>query len=367
MNFQLKKVVWCYKIFQPWFYTEKSIKFVSGLPTANEKIDLLILDDLMNNLLSEILEMFTVEYNHKNFSVILITQNLFPRVRVARDISLNAHYIMLFRNNRDHSQIACFGRQVLPDRSKFLMDAYKKATAETYQFLLVDCFPTTDKEQRLRQSIFPDQKEVCTEKCQNLRTYYRNKKKKLSSFTSETGPRDFVPKWEHFTRLQFLDDTIEPLDSTSNLDYMELEINATPLNVSTEDTFQNVVELPPNPCSEQPQGARVSTSTPQAKKRKVDNSHEAFYESMQKCLGTVGEKAANQNFAALIASELDSLPCPKQQRAEENQKLGEIPRILNRRFLANFTEFQNKTNTRKIKGRENTQDVCGKKNKTFKK
>ncbi|GFW21216.1 uncharacterized protein TNCV_1948391 [Trichonephila clavipes] len=38
------------------------------------------------------------------------------------------------------------------------MDAYKKATAEKYQFLLVDCFPTTDEEQRLRQSVFPDQK-----------------------------------------------------------------------------------------------------------------------------------------------------------------------------------------------------------------
>ncbi|GFY64493.1 uncharacterized protein TNIN_31241 [Trichonephila inaurata madagascariensis] len=68
--------------------------------------------------------------------------------------------------------------------------------------------------------------EICTAKFQNLRTYYRNEKKKLSSFTSVTGARDFAPKWEHFTRLQFLDDTIEPLDSTSNLDYMELEINA---------------------------------------------------------------------------------------------------------------------------------------------
>ncbi|GFY39528.1 hypothetical protein TNIN_377091 [Trichonephila inaurata madagascariensis] len=63
--------------------------------------------------------------------------------------------------------------------------------------------------------------------------------------------------------------------------------------------IQNVVELPPIPCSEEPQGARVSPSTPlmspstpllstskpKAKKRKVDNSREAFYESMQKCLG----------------------------------------------------------------------------------
>ncbi|GFY60401.1 hypothetical protein TNIN_23621 [Trichonephila inaurata madagascariensis] len=62
----------------------------------------------------------------------------------------------------------------------------------------------------------------------------------------------------------------------------------------------------------------MSTSTPllsTSKPRKVDNSREAFYESMQKCLGAVGEKTANQNFAALIASELDSVPCPKKQRA----------------------------------------------------
>ncbi|GFT13160.1 hypothetical protein TNCV_4295471 [Trichonephila clavipes] len=80
--------------------------------------------------------------------------------------------------------------------------------------------------------------EICIAKFQNLHTYYRNEKKKLSSFRSGTGARYFVPKWEHFARLQFLDDTIKPLDSTSNLDYMELEINATPLNVSAEDLFE---------------------------------------------------------------------------------------------------------------------------------
>ncbi|GFT49050.1 uncharacterized protein TNCV_3306771 [Trichonephila clavipes] len=61
-------------------------------------------------------------------------------------------------NLRDRSQIACFGRQVFPDCSKFFMDAYKKATAEKYKYLLVDCFPTTDEELRLRQSLFLDQR-----------------------------------------------------------------------------------------------------------------------------------------------------------------------------------------------------------------
>ncbi|GFX01607.1 uncharacterized protein TNCV_3971071 [Trichonephila clavipes] len=154
----IKKTVWCYKIFQQWFHEEKNIKFIAGLPTEDENLQLLIIDDLMNSLTNDIVQMFTVGSHHKNFSIILITQNLFPRIRVARDISLNAHYIILFRNNRDRSQIACFGRQVFPDRSKFFMDAYKKATAEKYQYLLVDCFPTTYEELRLRQSLFPDQR-----------------------------------------------------------------------------------------------------------------------------------------------------------------------------------------------------------------
>ncbi|GBM57721.1 hypothetical protein AVEN_222562-1 [Araneus ventricosus] len=145
-------------MFQPWFHEEKNIKFIAGLPTEDEKFQLLIIDDLMNSLTNDIAQMFTVGSHHKKFSIILITQNLFPRIRVARDISLNAHYIILFRNNRDQSQIACFGRQVFPDRSKFFMDAYKMATAEKYQYILVDCFPTTDEELRLRQSFFPDQR-----------------------------------------------------------------------------------------------------------------------------------------------------------------------------------------------------------------
>ncbi|GFX15071.1 hypothetical protein TNCV_4898381 [Trichonephila clavipes] len=162
--------------------------------------------------------------------------------------------------------------------------------------------------------------EVCIAKFKNLRTYYRNEKQKLSSFRSGTGAIDLVPKWEHFARLQFLDDTIQPLDSISNLDNMELEVNATSLNVSDEDLFENDVELPPIPNrapseSELPQRVRVftstppvttstppvttstpplTTSTPRAKKRKVESSQEAFYESMEKCLGAVGKKTVNE-------------------------------------------------------------------------
>ncbi|GFY68853.1 hypothetical protein TNIN_228761 [Trichonephila inaurata madagascariensis] len=97
---------------------------------------------------------------------------------------------------------------------------------------------------------------------------------------------------------------------------MELEINATPLNVSTEDVFENVVELPPIPCnefqSEQPQGARVSPSKPPAKKEKLTTVVKIFMKACKNAWGLWARKQS-MRLAAFIASELDSLPCPKQQ------------------------------------------------------
>lgn len=156
-DYDITKVVWCYSAWQPWFTSEKHFKFICGLPSDEECFDLLVLDDMMNSLTNEIAHMFTVGSHHKNFSVILITQNLFPRVKVMRDISLNTHYIIFFRNSRDQSQASCFARQAFPSKSKYFMDAYKKATSKPFSYLLVDVHPRTPEIERLRESIFPDQ------------------------------------------------------------------------------------------------------------------------------------------------------------------------------------------------------------------
>ncbi|GFX84894.1 uncharacterized protein TNCV_4997261 [Trichonephila clavipes] len=123
-----------------------------GLPSEaeEENCDLIVLDDMMNDVTSEISQMFTMGSHHKKYSIILITQNLFPRVKSMRDISLNAHYIILFRNNRDVSQTACFGRQAFPGRGNFFMDSYKKATEEPFSYLLVDVHPRSPEVQRLQ-------------------------------------------------------------------------------------------------------------------------------------------------------------------------------------------------------------------------
>lgn len=154
---KLKKVKWCYSYSQPWFLEEPDINFVEGLPdNYDDGADCIVLDDLMHRLNDKIGELFSVISHHRNVNVILLLQNLYPRCKAMRDISLNAHYVILFKNSRDMSQINCFARQLYPRNSKFLLDAYIKATTPSYGYLVVDIHPRTEEDFRLRDSLFPD-------------------------------------------------------------------------------------------------------------------------------------------------------------------------------------------------------------------
>ena len=77
----------------------------------NEKRKLLILDELILESSSDvILDLFTDGSHHKNISVIFVTQNVFHKGKVERDISLNTKYLVLFKNPRDRAQIQHLAR-----------------------------------------------------------------------------------------------------------------------------------------------------------------------------------------------------------------------------------------------------------------
>ena len=100
-------------------------------------------------------KLFTRGSHHKNVSVVYLAQNLFPKKnKFARTISLNAHYMFLFKNPRDATQFATLARQMYPDKSQFAVEAYKDATREPYSYLLVDVRPEQDDDLRLRY--FPE-------------------------------------------------------------------------------------------------------------------------------------------------------------------------------------------------------------------
>ena len=146
-------------VYQDIFDKHPLIQFHEGLPDLNifdgKERTLLIIDDLMSETDDRVTKIFTKISHHRNASVLNLTQNLFYKGKHTRTISLNAHYLVLFKNVRDSTQIANLSRQMFPGKSNFMLEAFKDATMVPFGYLLVDLRPDTDERCRLRTGIFP--------------------------------------------------------------------------------------------------------------------------------------------------------------------------------------------------------------------
>ena len=103
----------------------------------------------------KITQFFTRGSHHTSTSVFFLTQNLFEKG--LRTISINSHYIVLFKNLRDQTQIKTLAKQIFPDKPKYLLESYKDATSKQYGYLLIDITTSCDDNLRLRTNIFKDE------------------------------------------------------------------------------------------------------------------------------------------------------------------------------------------------------------------
>ena len=163
-----KHILWLYAADQPLYKGMKQVNFVKGIPENIESRfnpshnNLLIIDDLMTELHSDarLTRLFSVGSHHRNLSVIFIVHNLFHQGREMRNISLNSHYLILFKNPRDKQQVATLARQMYPSSWRFLVEAYNDATANPHGYLLLDLKPSTDGKFRVRSKILPGEVDV---------------------------------------------------------------------------------------------------------------------------------------------------------------------------------------------------------------
>ena len=142
------------------------ISFHKGLPTK-EEIELfaadgqhrfIVLDDLISEVTKSqtMQDLFCQYCHHKHISVAFITQNLFQQGKFARTIALNTHYIILLKSLRNRSQISYLGRQLFPESSHLVNEAYEDAMATApYSYLCVDLSPHSNDLYRVRTNIFP--------------------------------------------------------------------------------------------------------------------------------------------------------------------------------------------------------------------
>ena len=70
------------------------------------------MDDLMTSTDDRVVDIFTKISHHRNLSVVYLTQNLFYKNKQTRTLSLNSHYIVLFKNARDATEVANLARQM---------------------------------------------------------------------------------------------------------------------------------------------------------------------------------------------------------------------------------------------------------------
>jgi len=160
-----RRIVYCYGEYQQLFDKYPRVDFRQGLPdlqnfNGSEPV-LLVIDDLMDDLMDEtdesVANLFAKGSHHRNVSVVFLVQNLLHKNKHVRTISLNSHYMVLFKIPRDASQFASIARQMYPNQSAFAVEAYKDATQQPYSYLFVDLRPEEDEDLRLRTNIVPNE------------------------------------------------------------------------------------------------------------------------------------------------------------------------------------------------------------------
>ena len=117
--------------------------FKEGLPAkfenSKDKPSLKIVDDLLNEAyLKDYVTNLRKVAITRNVSVVLITHKLFHQGRYCCDITLNAKCIVVLKNARDMKQFYHLARQVYPEDSDGIFQAYLNATDLPHGYLLLE-------------------------------------------------------------------------------------------------------------------------------------------------------------------------------------------------------------------------------------
>ena len=141
----------------------KSIRFERGVPELSEDLceinprynNIIILDDLMAEATdSPVVSRLFTQGRHRNASVILLLQNMFPKGKYNTDVSRNAQYLALFRSPSDRKQIGIIGERMFDKNRVHFMNAYYKETEKPFGYLLVDNKPDTPADKQILADLF---------------------------------------------------------------------------------------------------------------------------------------------------------------------------------------------------------------------
>ena len=163
INKRIIKIVWAYGKWQK-IYSEPinnvEIKYINEMPNEEDiyGYDIVVVDDLMHKLDKNVYIsiLFTAGTHHDNQSVVVLTQNFYQKGEVCNILRKNAHYVILFKDPGDTSQVRTISWRMFPENPKYLISAYRLATSVPHGYLLIDRTQTTEDDCRLRTRIVPE-------------------------------------------------------------------------------------------------------------------------------------------------------------------------------------------------------------------
>ena len=145
-----QNVYYMYGVHQPFMDTTPGITFISGLDFTQidtSTSSLLVVDDLILSNSAEVAKMFILGSHHHSISIFYLTQNLFPNCNIFRLMSTNAHYFVLFHNQRNFRQVMTLAHQVFVGKDvKRITEAYKRAGETSRGFIVLSFAPELPKE-----------------------------------------------------------------------------------------------------------------------------------------------------------------------------------------------------------------------------
>ena len=148
-----------------WYYgqytrtlSSKPYVVEQGIPDSFDQIEdgsVIVLDDLMHEARDHqgVTGLFTKLVHHKNLFVINIVQNFFYHSKETRTRRLNTQYVILFKNPSDATQINIIGRQMYPNKPKFLPEVFHHVTKRPHGYIFIDLHQRTPEKQRIRTNI----------------------------------------------------------------------------------------------------------------------------------------------------------------------------------------------------------------------
>ena len=148
-------VVLAYKEWRP-LYDDMKEQGLDGVSTEINGVTptLIILDDLQKEVASNefVSSMFMRGSHHRNCSCVFIVQNLYFQGRKSRDIVMNAHYYVIFRNPGDQIQLKEFTRR--RGQHDMIMHAYTKHCNRKHTFLIIDNSQHTDDRIKMGMPVY---------------------------------------------------------------------------------------------------------------------------------------------------------------------------------------------------------------------